>query len=207
MTNVCSVPPILPNIVTSGSKKWPKRKLKASKSTNQWVTATSIIHTASGKNPAINILLIVNMLVTHLELLSTMQICNNVILSSCSSVVVFGQNQPDQSGQTEIQLQAAPRYSEEVCFSLKNTHVSPSSLFVIFWRCITTATKLWIELSREVQFSLQPESIQLKCPWRSLLIRSSCAALIYRLKSLELASVTSHWLPKRHFDWGHFSLT
>lgn len=38
-----------------------------------------------------------------------------IFLFSCSSVVVIGQNQPDQSRQTEIQLHAAPQYSEEVC--------------------------------------------------------------------------------------------
>lgn len=38
-----------------------------------------------------------------------------IFLFSCSSVVVIGQNQPDQSRQTEIQLYAAPQYSEEVC--------------------------------------------------------------------------------------------
>lgn len=47
-------------------------------------------------------------------------------LFSCCVVVVIGQNQPDQSSQTESHLQATPRYSEEVCFLIETkVHLSP----------------------------------------------------------------------------------
>lgn len=82
-----------------------------------------------------------------------------VIFPFSSSVVVVGQNQPDQSSQTEVHLQAIPQYSGKVSFfkkkkkkevKLKLSHLC----HVIFWSVIMTA-KMQRKSSKEVQ---------LKCP-------------------------------------------